>query len=40
MFRALVNNENGFTIKVGSGETFAKERIENVQQVIALLESL
>jgi len=40
MFKALVNNENGFTIKVGSGETFAKERIENVQQVIALLESL
>ena len=40
MFKVLEDNENSFTIKVGSGETFAKERIENVQRVIALLELL
>lgn len=40
MFKTLIKNKSSYTIKVGSGETFAKYNIESVQKVIALLESL
>lgn len=40
MFRELLENDNAFTIKVGDGETFAKQRIAGVADVIRLLEQL
>ncbi len=40
MFEVLKNNRYAFTIKVGAGETSAKYRLENVQQVIVLLNEL
>jgi trehalose-6-phosphatase len=40
MFEVLKNNKYAFTIKVGAGETSAKYRLENVQQVIVLLNEL
>ena len=40
MFEVLVNNPCAFTIKVGGGDTLAKYRLENVQNVIVLLNEL
>jgi len=40
MFEVLANNSNAYTIKVGDGDTLAKYRLENVQNVIVLLNEL
>ena len=40
MFEVLVNNPRAYTIKVGEGDTLAKYRLENVQNVIVLLNEL
>lgn len=40
MFEVLANNSNAYTIKVGGGDTLAKYRLENVQNVIVLLNEL
>ncbi len=40
MFEVLANNSNAYTIKVGDGNTLAKYRLENVQNVIVLLNEL
>ena len=40
MFHVLANNNHAFTIKVGVEETLAKDRLENVQEVILFLNEL
>ncbi len=40
MFEVLKYNEHAYTIKVGAGETSAKYRLDNVQQVIVLINEL
>lgn len=40
MFEVLAKNPNGFTIKVGQGNTLAKYRLQSVREVIALLRKL
>ena len=40
MFRELSENDHAFTIKVGDGETFAKQKVHSVADVIRLLEQL
>lgn len=40
MFEFFLHDTNAFTIKVGSGDTFAKYRLDNVNEVIMLLEQL
>lgn len=40
MFEFLLHNSNAATVKVGSGNTFAKYKLDNVNNVISLLEQL
>ncbi|MDP4129675.1 MAG: trehalose-phosphatase [Bacteroidota bacterium] len=40
MFEVLANKDDAFTIKVGVGDTLAKYRLDNVQDVILLLNEL
>ncbi len=40
MFKALLNNNNSFTFKIGQGNSLAKYKLTNIEQVIELLESL
>lgn len=40
MFKVLLNNTNSYTFKVGTGTTFAKNKLDNVEDVISLLEQL
>jgi trehalose 6-phosphate synthase/phosphatase len=40
MFEVLEHNPRAYTIKVGPGDTLAKYRLENVQNVIVLLNEL
>jgi trehalose 6-phosphate synthase/phosphatase len=40
MFEALLNKEIAFTIRVGSGESYAKYRIDKVDSVVELLKQL
>ncbi|MEO8147190.1 MAG: trehalose-phosphatase [Bacteroidia bacterium] len=40
MFEYLLKNKNAITIKVGQGDTFAKDRLKSVQQVILFLKQL
>lgn len=40
MFKVLLDDEKYFTIKVGQGDTSAKAKLENVEQVILFLEQL
>jgi trehalose 6-phosphate synthase/phosphatase len=40
MFNVLLNNNNAFTIKIGKGNTLAKSKLPDIEQVIKLLEKL
>jgi trehalose 6-phosphate synthase/phosphatase len=40
IFELLLKKDNGFTIKVGNGTTFAKERFNSVSDVVLFLKSL
>jgi len=40
MFEVLIKNKNAFTVKIGPGPTFAKYKLNTIQQVILLLEQL
>jgi trehalose 6-phosphate synthase/phosphatase len=40
MFEVLADNKQAFTVKVGNGDTSAKYRLDNVQNVIVLLNEL
>ncbi len=40
MFKVLLNNDNAYTVKIGRGNTYAKYKLSNIQQVILLLEQL
>ncbi|MDP4222379.1 MAG: trehalose-phosphatase [Bacteroidota bacterium] len=40
MFRILINNSHAFTVKIGKGDTFARYRLNNNQQVMHLLKRL
>lgn len=40
MFEFLLHNSNAVTVKVGNGNTFAKYKLDNVNNVISLLEQL
>lgn len=40
MFELLLHNSNAATVKVGNGNTFAKYKLDNVNNVISLLEQL
>lgn len=40
MFRALLNNSNAYTVKIGQGITHARYRLNSISQVITLLEKI
>lgn len=40
MFKVFLNNPNASTVKVGNSPTYAKQKLENVDSVIKLLEKL
>jgi trehalose 6-phosphate synthase/phosphatase len=40
MFESLLETENAFTVKVGVGDTRAKYRLDNVEQVVLFLQQL
>jgi trehalose 6-phosphate synthase/phosphatase len=40
MFELLFNNTNAFTVKVGTGNTFAKYKINDIRDVVSLLKHL
>ena len=40
IFELLLPNDNAFTIKVGNGNTFAKERFNSVSDVVLFLKHL
>jgi trehalose 6-phosphate synthase/phosphatase len=40
MFRIMINNSHAFTVKIGKGDTFARYKLNNIQQVMQLLKRL
>jgi len=40
MFEFLLNNSNAITIKVGNGDTYAKNKVADINEVIMLLKKL
>jgi trehalose 6-phosphate synthase/phosphatase len=40
MFELLLNHSGAYTIKVGSGDTFARYKLENITNVLSLLNQL
>jgi len=40
MFEFLIQNTNAFTVKVGTGNTFAKYKLNGIEDVVSLLKNL
>jgi trehalose-6-phosphatase len=40
MFEFLFHNTNAFTVKVGTGNTYAKYKIDGIRDVVSLLKHL